>query len=312
MIVKDRVPWLKMLFTFHGSTLPFIWPRILGITLFSALITWIELRYGIEQKYSLTDRPFTLIGLALGIFLGFRNNAAYDRFWEGRKLWGQLINTSRSFARQVLTLIGPQADSPPELRPFQENLVRHTIAYVYALRHHLRDTDPFDELRAFLPESDIQNLRRYKNVPVAILQDMGDGVRAAWDQGWVSEFHLPILEKSLTMFTDIQGGCERIKNTPIPYAYTVLIHRLVAFYCFFLPFGIVQSVGTLTPVVVLLISHAFFGLDEIGDEIEDPFDTDPQSLPLVAMCRTIEINLLQSIDAPEIPDVIKPVQRILP
>lgn len=312
MLVKKQVPWLRMLFTYHGSSLPFIWRRIVGITLFSVFVTWMEIHYQLDDRYSLTDRPFTLIGLALGIFLGFRNNAAYDRFWEGRKLWGQLVNTSRSFARQVLTLINPPDQDPPELRPYQEDLVRQTIAYVYALRHHLRDTDPFEDIARFLPPASVQRLREYRNVPVALLQQMGLQVRAAWDRGWVSAYHLPALDQSLTTLTDIQGGCERIKNTPIPYAYTVLIHRLVAFYCFFLPFGIVQTVGPLTPIVVLLISHAFFGLDEIGDEIEDPFDTDPQSLPLDALCRTIEVNLLQAIDAPDVPEMLEPVDGILP
>ncbi|MGE0379112.1 MAG: bestrophin family protein [Planctomycetaceae bacterium] len=311
MLVKKRVGWLRVLFTFHGSSLPFTWRRILGITMFSVFVTWLELYYQLDQRYSLTDRPFTLIGLALGIFLGFRNNAAYDRYWEGRKLWGQLVNTSRSFTRQVLTLVGPQDQTPLELRPFQEGLVRQTIAYVYALRHHLRDTDPFADLERFVPAEDVQRLRRHKNIPVALLQEMGLQVRTAWDRGWMTAYHLPALDKSLTTLTDIQGGCERIKNTPIPYAYTVLIHRLVAFYCFFLPFGIVHTVGPLTPIVVLLIAHAFFGLDEIGDEIEDPFDTDPQSLPLNALCRTIEIILLQAIDAIEVPEMLLPVRGIL-
>lgn len=312
MIVKRKLPWVKMLFSVRGSSLRFTWPRILAITLFSVFVTWFEIHFELDDRYSLTDRPFSLVGLALGIFLGFRNNAAYDRYWEGRKLWGSLVNTSRSFARQTLTLIGP-ADQipPPELRVFQDGLVRRTIAYVHALRHHLRDSDPYDDLSRFLPPDELDRLRWHQNVPIAILHDLGERARGAWDRGWISELHLPVLEQSLTSFTDIQGGCERIKNTPIPWAYTVLIHRLVAFYCIFLPFGIVKTVGPMTPVVVLLIAHAFFGLDEIGDEIEDPFDTDPQALPLTALCNTIEINLLQAIDADHIPERVRPVNWIL-
>ncbi|MCA9078413.1 MAG: hypothetical protein KDA93_25525 [Planctomycetaceae bacterium] len=311
MIVKQNVPWLKMLFSVSGSSLRFTWRRIIFMTIFSVIVTWVELRYDLEH-FSLTAEPFTMIGLALGIFLGFRNNAAYDRFWEGRKLWGRLVNTSRSFTRQVLTLIGPQAGTLPDgLREFQEDLVYRMIAYVYALKHHLRKTSPFEELRQYLSAEEVAKLEQHQNVPIALLQDMGEHVRQAWDQGWITEYHLPIIEESLTTLTDIQGGCERIKNTPIPYAYTVLIHRLVAFYCFFLPFGIVKTVGPLTPVVVLLISHAFIGLDDIGDEIEDPFDTDPQALPLAALCRTIEINLLQAIDVEDLPEMLEPERSIL-
>ena len=311
MIVKQNIPWLKMLFSFRGSDLRFTWRRIIAMTLISVLVTWFEIHYGLEQ-FSLTSEPFTMIGLAIGIFLGFRNNAAYDRFWEGRKLWGRLVNTSRSFTRQVLTLIGPRNEPlTPEVREFQEDLVYHMIAYVHAFRHHLRQTEPFEELRKYLSAEEVSALEQHMNVPIAILQDMGERLRQAWERGWITEFHLPIIEASLTDLADIQGGCERIKNTPIPYAYTVLIHRLVAFYCFFLPFGIVKTVGPLTPVVVLLISHAFFGLDEIGDEIEDPFDTDPQALPLAALSRMIEINLLQSIAADDIPEMLEPERSVL-
>ena len=312
MIVKRELSWLKLLFSIRGSSLNVTWRRIVVFTLISILVTWIEIHYELDQRFSLTAEPFTMIGLALGIFLGFRNNAAYDRFWEGRKLWGQLVNTSRSFTRQVLTLIAPRdGQAPAGLREFQEDLIRRMIAYVHALRHHLRGSNPDEDLSRFLAAADIVKLHLHQNLPVAILQQMGERVRQAWDEGWISEYHLPILEQSLTSLTDIQGGCERIKNTPIPYAYTVLIHRLVAFYCFFLPFGIVKTVGPLTPIVTLLISHAFFGLDEIGDEIEDPFDTDPHALPLEAISRTIEINLLQAIDAGEVPEMLQPEQGVL-
>jgi putative membrane protein len=120
-----------------------------------------------------------------------------------------------------------------------------------------------------------------------------------------------VLERRLSNTTDIQGGCERIKGTPIPFAYSVLIHRIVALYCLLLPFGLVQTVGWLTPVVVALIAYAFFGLDEIGDEIEDPFSTQPQDLPLTALCRTIEVNLLQAIGEQEVPPFMEPVDDVL-
>ncbi len=289
-------------------------PRILIITGFSVIVTVLEALSDIDDGYSLTPVPFTLIGLAVSIFLGFRNNASYDRYWEARKLWGRLVNTSRSFARQVLTLVGPPSDeigSGRLVRAFQEDLVRRTVAYVHALRHHLRNSDPFPDLQRFLPEEELQHLRTQVNVPIAILQDIGLRLRGAWRDGWISEYHLPVLEASLTDLTDIQGGCERIKNTPIPFAYTVLTHRIVAFFCFALPFGLVRTVGALTPVVVLLISYAFFGLDEIGDQVEEPFGTEAQHLPLNALCRTIEINLLQAIDDDDVPQMLQPDDGIL-
>ncbi len=145
MVIKERLPWLRMLVSVKGSSLPRTYARILLITLLSVFVTFIQLGYDVEN-FSLTPTPFTLIGLALGIFLGFRNNAAYDRFWEGRKLWGQLVNSARSFARQSLTLVGPPGDHSEEIVRFRKDLVRHVIAFVHALRHHLRESDPFPDL----------------------------------------------------------------------------------------------------------------------------------------------------------------------
>lgn len=317
MIIKEPMPWIRMLLSVKGSSLTRTYSRILIVTLISVVVTWIERRLRVES-YTLTTTPFTVIGLALGIFLGFRNNAAYDRFWEGRKLWGQLVNSSRSFSRQVLTLVRPHSSQVDtlgvergEVEAFQKDLVRHAIAFVHSLRHSLRDTDPFEDLARFLPEPELTALRGYRNVPFAVSTQMASRVRLAWDRGWISAFHLPVMEKTLAILTDIQGGCERIKLTPIPWAYTVLLHRLVAFYCLFLPFGIVEDVGWLTPVVVLLISHAFFGLDEIGNELEQPFGIEAQDLPLDSISRTIEVNLLQAIGSTEVPDLLRPVDGIL-
>lgn len=317
MIVKEPLPWIRMLLSVKGSSLPRTLPRILVVTIISVVVTAVQLHLDIEV-YTLTATPFTLIGLALGIFLGFRNNAAYDRFWEGRKLWGQLVNSSRSFARQTLSLIRPHtsqgaviAAEQQEVDQCQQDLVRHAIAFVHALRHQLRDSDPFPDLARFLPAGELDDLRRHRNVPFAVSMAMARRVRQAWDRGWISAYHLPVMEKTLAILTDIQGGCERIKSTPIPWAYTVLLHRLVAFYCLFLPFGIVDTTRWLTPIVVLLITHAFFGLDEIGDELEQPFGTEPQDLPLTAISRTIEVNLLQAIGEEEVPELLQPVNGVL-
>lgn len=313
MIVKQKHSWLKMVFTVRGSALKETWRRITLITVLSVIVTVVEKLEGWDV-YTLTLTPFTLIGVALGIFLGFRTNAAYDRYWEGRKLWGAMVNESRSFARQVLTLIAVpeewQADAGT-IRGFQEDLVRRMIAYVHGLRHLLRDSDPFDDISRVVTAEDADALRNQKNVPIAMLQDIELRLQRAWRDGWISEYHLPVLVRRLSNITDIQGGCERIKNTPIPFTYSLLIHRIVAFYCFFLPFGLVESVGSLTPVVVFMISYAFFGLDEIGDEIEDPFSADPQDLPLTALCRTIEVNLLQAIGQSDVPPFMKPVDDVL-
>lgn len=305
MIVTDqRTSWARLLFTVRGSISVKIWRRVAVTTLVATAITVLhEKVHHIEQ--SLTVTPFSLIGLALSIFLGFRNNTSYDRFWEGRKLWGRLVNTSRSLTRQTLTLIRPPTDSAAEaVTAFQREFVYRLIAYVHMLRLHLRSSDALDDLSPFLPPEDIATLHDESNRPFAIAHGLGEMLSDAWKRGWIETYHLPILEQSLTDLVDIQGGCERIKATPIPFAYNLLMHRIVAVYCLFLPFGIVNVTHMLTPFVVLFVSYAFFGLDAIGDEIEEPFGLEPNDLPLDTLSRMIEVNLRQRLGETELPPLL--------
>jgi putative membrane protein len=324
MIIKGRPSWIRLVFAVKGSGLNVTGPRIAVVTAVAIVITLFDalLKERFDLRiFQLTSTPFSLIGVALGIFLSFRNNAAYDRFWEGRKLWGALVNVSRSLTRQALTLIVlsknaarslyETEEDEAALASFRRDFVYRIIAYVHSLRHHLRQTDPLPELAGLLPAEEIELLRGQKNIPVAQIQTLGNRIRWAWQQGWISDMHVPIFESSLTEITSIQGACERIKNTPIPFAYTVFIHRIVAAYCLFLPLGIVGDIHYMTPLVVLLISYAFFGLDELGDEIEDPFGTDLNDLPLHALSRAIEINLRQLLDEKEVPPFLEPVGGVL-
>ncbi|MFK7990983.1 MAG: bestrophin family protein [Sandaracinaceae bacterium] len=325
MFVPDRPGWVRNLFRIRGTALRRIWRRLLVTVSVSVLITWIDLgppipipgtEISLHYQFhdDLTPLPFQLVGLALGIFLGFRNNTSYDRFWEGRKLWGRMVNTSRSITRQILTLVGPQPGTDPddpEVTAFHEEMVRRVAAYVHAFRMHLRNEDTLEELAPLIGDDEIAALKDESNRPVAILQTLGDRFREAWRKGWVHPQHLPVLEASLTGMTDIQGGCERIKSTPIPYSYSALIHRLVALYCFTLPFGILNATKEFTPVVVAIIAFAFFGLDAVGDEIEDPFGKDENDLPLTALSTMIERNIRQRIDDPDLPELKKPVREVL-
>ena len=299
MWVDRKRSWIEMV-ALGGFALPHIWLRTIIITAISIVVTILYEEIP-QLHYSLTPTPFTLVGLPLGIFLGFRNNAAYDRFWEGRKLWGSLVNTSRSLTRQILTLIEPQPDAlqgpatADEVKRFETKLVHLVIAYVHALRHHLRDTSPFEVLEHIIGEDETDYVRGHENVPYALLQRMGELLLEARRKKWIHAFHVPVLEASLTSLTDIQGGCERIMSTPIPYSYTVLMHRIVAVYCALLPFGLMDSIKWATPFVVLAISYCFLGLDAIGDELEQPFGMDINDLPLKGISRTIERNLRERL-----------------
>lgn len=295
MWVEKKPSWLATVLL-GGFALPHIWWRTLSVTAVSVAVTLLYEEIP-TLHHAVTATPFTLVGLPLGIFLGFRNNTAYDRFWEGRKLWGALVNTSRSLTRQILTLIEAQTEGESEesIEAFERRYVHLVIAFVHALRHHLRNTSSGDELVELVGEEEAARVRHQENVPYAICQRLGELLLLARRRRWVNEYHVPVIEASLTSLTDIQGACERIKSTPIPYSYSVLMHRIVGVYCTLLPFGLMESINWATPAVVLVISYCFFGLDAIGDELEQPFGTDINDLPLKAISRTIERNLRERL-----------------
>lgn len=314
MFVQKKHAWITTV-VLHGHALPHIWRRVLTVTAISVIVTVLYVRVP-ALHVSITSTPFVLIGLPLGIFLGFRNNTAYDRFWEGRKLWGALVNTARSLTRQILTLIEaqPEATEQPsqgDIEKYEASVVHTLIAYVHALRLHLRD-ESFEQLvtEKLLSGEDLDRMRKEPNVPIAILYKLSEQIRDARRRHWIHAYHVPVIEQSLVALTDIQGACERIKTTPLPYSYTVLMHRIVGVYCGLLPFGLAETIGWVTPVVVLFISYALFGLDAIGDETEQPFGLDANDLPLSAISRSIEQNARARLGEP-LPPPIKAKRDIL-
>lgn len=309
MVVKPNQSWLSQILSIKATALGECGPRIFFATMMACLVTYVEHVYGVGSL-DLTPLPFSLIGVAIGIFLGFRGKTAYDRFWEGRTLWGGLVNNCRTATRQILTLLQAPPEQQAELQALQKRAVYLLIAFVNALRHHLRDSSPWDDLAPFLPPADLQQLKAQKNVPLAILQQLGEGLAEARARGWLHDLHVPAADNVLSELTNLQGGCERIKNTPVPYAYGILSHRVVAAFCFCLPLGIVDDVKGYTPLVTAFVSYAFFSLDSLGVEIEEPFGTDPHDLPLSALCRTIEINLRQLLGEENLPEPLPVVDCI--
>lgn len=315
MMVPTRFTWLGVIFRYRGTELPRTKWRILGVVIVAVGVTILEELHDWHPDFTIT--PYSLVGLALGIFLGFRNNTAYDRWWEGRKIWGAMVNTARSFTRQILTHVGPipgrtEVD-PAELRAFHRELVYRVAAFVHGLHLNLRDElgNMGKEMGHLLSAEEIESLKHESNVPNAITQGTAKRLREAYEKGWIHEQHVPILEASMVECTNIQGGCERIKATPIPFSYTTLIHRITAVYCYTLPFGIVDTTKALTPIVCAIIAYSFFGLDTVGDEIEQPFGRDPNDLPLAALSRMIEVNVRQRLEGEELPPLHRPKDEIL-
>jgi putative membrane protein len=287
----------------RGSAISELWPWLLGSVVYAEAVRLAVTLGGLEM-IDLTVTPFSLVGLALSIFLGFRNNACYDRWWEARRLWGQLVNTSRSFARDVRVLVSAE----PQVH---RELVLRAAAFPHALRLHLREQARWHELEGLLPADELIELPTTRNPPQAVLDRAAQQLGALHRNGAVHPLHLPTLLAHLTTLTDVQGACERIKNTPVPLAYTSLTHRIVALYVLALPFGLHSATGPLMPVVVGFIAFCFLGLDHVGSQIEDPFEEDPNDLPLASLSARIENDLRARLGDPHRREEPKPVDGIL-
>lgn len=256
--------------------------------------------------------PLSLFGSAIGIIVAFRNQSAYARWWEARTLWGALVNNSRSWARQVTTVMMPLSDAEAgELKDMQRRLVYHQIAYVYSLRQHLRGLDPLERLSLLLDEHELHELADAKNVPLAIEQQMGVLLRVCQTREWIDRVQWLALDQTLDDLVDAQGGAERIKNTPMPKQYDYFPQLFVQIYCILLPLALVTSMGWLTPLGSTLVGFIFLALDKIGRDLEDPFDNTIYDVPLTSITTTIEVNLRQMLGETELPQPVVPVHGVL-
>lgn len=296
MIVRDRPSGIRLFFLVRGSILPRIRTTLLINTLSAILVT---LAHGnlFDVKITLSTIPFTLMGLPLAIFLGFRNSAAYDRYWEGRKLWGELVLRCRSLSRQCHGFIhaAELSGQAAEVAAARQRMLYRAIAFVHALRLQLRDCRDFGELQPWVPEAEWPGLQQASSKPDALMRDMGKELGQCQRLGWIDSCLTANIDNTLSAMTAAAASCERIKGTPVPFSYTLLLHRTAYLYCFLLPFGLVDTIGFMTPFVVAIVAYTFFGLDALGDEIEEPFGLEPNDLPLDTLCRAIEVNLLESL-----------------
>lgn len=295
------------------------WPRILRqiarplcvFIVASIVDTLIETHYPFKLIPT-PDITLSLLGTVLGILLIFRTNTAYGRWWEARQLWGRLVNNSRSLARQALTFPQSADNGPPlETGSFARNIIYTQIAYVHSLRRALRNQEPWSEIESRLGMEMAESLRGYKNVPAALLQRMGCYLGEAANTGLINEWRFQRLDATLSELTDIQGGCERIKNTPLPRQYDYYPELFVYVYCLLMPTVLVQKFGWLTPVATILASFVLLVLNRIGKNLEDPFDNEVYDIPMTALSRTIEINLLQALNEEQVPAAVEPVNGVL-
>ncbi len=256
--------------------------------------------------------PLGLYGGAISVIVGFRNNSAYARWWEARTLWGQIVNNSRNLAREVIsTLRSAPAEDPGPMHTLRRRLVYHQIAYVHALRQHLRGLPPVDPLAPFLSPSELAPLARETNVPLALQLEIARMVQQAEAAGWISPQQWQAIDGSLSALANAQGGTERIKNTPMPKQYDFFPMLFVQIYCLLLPVGLVENLGWFTPLGSSVVGFMFLALDRIGRDLEDPFSNTIYDLPLTSITTGIETNLRQMLGETELPPPINPVGGVL-
>ena len=281
MINYDPHRWLRHLQAVRGSMMREISLRVLSCCLFSAIITFVHLRV---RPIDIADKPHAFIGVALGLLLVFRTNASSDRDWEGRKLWGTIVNASRNLGRRAALHLATE----PAL--FQQ-LVRWLIAFPYVTMHSLRGDRNLDHATPLLSPEEVRRIMQAQHGPIAVARELSTLLLQGLQRGAMSEIAHARLQDEVGELVSSLGGCERIVKTPLPFPYVVHLRRAVVMYCFTLPFALVQSFGWLTIVATTLLAYTLYGIEEIGVEIENPFEKEENDLPLASICQSIEGNL---------------------
>ncbi len=293
MIIRKKPNWFRMLFVWRGSVLPKLLPRLAVLFIFTSVVVYSK-PYLDRYHGDLSTNIYTLFGIALAIFLGFRNTVSYDRFWEGRKLWGALLNDTRSLAQQVHNFITNDEKHRAEKIIFMKQMA----AMVYALNHQLRYTDAMPEMRKILSPELAGKLEDAEYKPVLIMRELGAQINQWRERGSVDTILQVAMDRNLANFSEVIGGCERIANTPIPFSYDVLLHRTIYIYCFLLPLGFANSLGWYAPFIITFVAYTFTALEAIADELEDPFGNMQNDLALDAMSANIERSISEIEDMP--------------
>jgi ion channel-forming bestrophin family protein len=264
----------------------FVWDVVVTIAWFGLL----------GYRIRFPTLPLPLLGSAIVIYLTFRNSTAYGRWWEARTLWGAFINQSRSFARELQWML------PKDGSALCRRLTLRQIAYAHALRMHLRRQPPWDTLGMYLPSDECEHLKTVANVPNAILLGTARMLR---DEARLDTIQQAALEHTLRELTNAQGGMERIRNTPFPQQYASYPALFTQVFCILLPIGLVDTLGIYTPLGSTGVGFLFLALLKIGDDMEHPFDNTVNDVPMSALTRVIEIDLLDGLGEAH---ALKPMQ----
>jgi putative membrane protein len=298
-----------MIVALRGSVIRLVWWQWRFALMSTLAASAIVVGYEVLDYHwlRLPPVPLGVVGAALGIFVSFRTNSCYQRWWEGRKLWGRLINTSRHIAIQALRYLD---DDHAETRT---RIVRRHIAYVHTLRCLLRGQKPLEDeiVPTYIEAQEREGYVGSSNLTARLL-DAQMKEFAALNQGdVVDDFRLQSLDESVRHLLDIQGGCERIKKTPLPRAYGLISERMIQWFSVMFPCVIVADVGWASIPISFLVAFCFKLISETGRVLEDPFNLFWNALPLMALSRTIEVNLLELLGEEDLPPMIEPKNGVL-
>jgi putative membrane protein len=295
MIVRPSPTLWQVMFSLKGSILLSIYKRIFSVAILSTLIV-IAHRAAPGLLPTFEGAPFALLGIALSVFLAFRNSSCYDRWWEARKLWGELVYSIRDLIRQSHVL-------PTEDRRY---ILRLAIAFTHGTVVHIRSGMDKQEVIKWLTPDEVKRYEGALHPADTIAQIIGERLALRHREGVISDIVYQMLDKTVTTMAHVLASCERIKFTPLPFAYTLLLHRTAYTFCFFLPLGFADTMGWWTPFATAFAAYTFFGLDALGDELERPFGHRPNALPIQAIAKVIESNLREALGDKELPVLPKP------
>lgn len=236
----------------------------------------------------------TILGTVISLLLAFKSNQAYDRWWEARTIWGAIVNDSRTLTRQLLTFVDTHTGSEEE-RAFCQRMAKRQIAWCYSLSRHLRKQDPMRDLGKFISPDEIDHIKRYANVPLALLELHGNDLKNAFKLGWINEYQQVEMDKTLTRFSNEMGGCERIKNTIFPETYGVYVHFSLMLFIMLLPFGLIEFFGVVEVPLVIAIACSFFLIEKMAIHLQDPFENKPTDTPTHTISQTIERDIRQML-----------------
>ena len=338
MIIQRNISW-KLVFRFA-------WINLFIFTVYDSTVVLIYHHYEHEgQVLSIPFAPISVVGIAVALYVGFKNNSAYDRFWEARKIWGGIVNYSRTWANQIMSYVtsehSAKRDDSKILETHRILIYRH-IAWLNILRHRLRQPSSFsrdkvksvksilvaheeeegfweDNIKPFLPQDEYDALHSVKNGATQLIRIQGEHLKNLMHKvKLIDDFRHMQLMSTLEEFYNLQGKCERIKNTPFPRQYAFYSKVFTWVFILLVPWGMVAEVATmnhsliwLTVPISVLISWIFITMELVGDRSEDPFENFITDVSMTALCRTIEIDLREMLGETDLPEKIKPVKGVL-